>query len=150
MPFPCNRQFMNTHIFKKLGPLALSRTETRMKKTDNVGSFFLPIINGFILWVLDQFVHSRAVYHSFELLPSLQEALDKTKDLFGNNLKNRLVSSALQTSSSEYGWSKVGSHLFHSSTMIESTRALFLDTAQNVMLWSFLNFSSHLFDALKL
>ena len=42
------------------------------------------------------------VDRSFELLPLLQEALDKAKDLFGNDLKNRLVLSVLQTSSSEY------------------------------------------------
>ena len=64
------------------------------------------------------------VYRSFELLPLLQQALDKAKDLFGNVLKNRLILSALQTSSSEYDQSKADNHLFHSSTMIEATRAL--------------------------
>ena len=58
------------------------------------------------------------VYRSFELLPLMEEALDKAKDPFGNDLKNRLASSALQTTSSEYDQGKVDNHLFHSSTMI--------------------------------
>ena len=42
------------------------------------------------------------VYRSFELSPLFLEALNKAKDLFDNDLKNRLVLLVLQTSSSEY------------------------------------------------
>ena len=140
IPFLCNMQSMDIQVFKTPQSLTLSCIQTRMKKPITLKAFLLSITNYFLFWVLNQFVYSRMVYRSFQLLPLVQEALDKAKDLFGNDLKNRLVLSALQTSSSEYDQSKAGNHLFHSSTMIESTRALSPDIVWNVILWSFFEF----------
>ena len=94
IPFLCNMQFMDIQVFKTPQSLTLSCTQTRMKKPIPLKAFLLSISNYFILWVLNQFVYSRMVYRSFELLPLFQETLDKAIDLFGNALKNRLVLSA--------------------------------------------------------
>ena len=103
IPFLCNMQFMDTQVFKNTAVADSFLYTNANEKIDNSESFSL--INNQLFHLVSTKpirIYSRMLYRSFELLPLLQGALNKAKDLFDNDLKSRLVLSPLETSSSEY------------------------------------------------
>ena len=82
IPFLCNMQFMDIQVLKNTAVADPFLYTNAYEKTDNSES--LSLINNQLFHLVSTKpirIYSRMLYRSFELLPLLQEALDKTKDL---------------------------------------------------------------------